>query len=103
MQGSQTLKRKPRQSRIWALMVKQVGPATLELEEIGQGIYIKADVAMETDVWQGTAAFPVEVADEAFIQFDRIETPNDLEDLMRAWASEDTWASLQLFRNEFGF
>ncbi len=49
-------------------MIKQVGPATLELEERGDGIYINAQVNMIKEVWMGTAAFPLEAADEAFIQ-----------------------------------
>jgi hypothetical protein len=84
-------------------LARRIGPATLELERQGAGVYLKVTVSENGSTWRGTAAFPLVAQDEALEQFDRIETPTDLEDLLRAWAGSETWASYQEFRNRYGF
>jgi hypothetical protein len=84
-------------------MLKQVGPATLELSERGAVTQLKATVRGETRSWEGAAFFNKKVREEAYFQFDRIHTPTDLEDLVRSWMDKDAWDSYQLFRNAEGF
>lgn len=53
--------------------------------------------------WRGSAYFPEPVSDEAELEFMEIATPNDLEDLFRPWADEETWTAYQRLRNREGF
>jgi hypothetical protein len=55
------------------------------------------------NTWQGVASFPIDMVDEAMDRVSGIETPNDLEDLVRSWSDKDTWSSFQEFRNVNGF
>jgi hypothetical protein len=84
-------------------MQRQVGPATLDLTQRNGSFYLNASVAMNGAVWETVAVFPGEVEEEALYQFERIQTPNDLEDLVRSWTSEETWESYQGFRRRYGF
>jgi len=84
-------------------MQRQVGPATLELTQRNGRFYLNASVKMNGEVWETVAVFPPDVEEEAHYQFERIQTPTDLEDLVRAWTDEETWESYQNFRREYGF
>lgn len=82
--------------------VRRVGPATLEFEKRRDGVFITATVSMNGDVWRGVGAFPLVAEDEAWIQFYRIQTPVDLEALVRAWSSQDTWFDYKEFMEAVG-
>ena len=84
-------------------MLRHVGPATLELLKRDGAFYLSAKVSMNGAVWEAVAVFPPEVEEEAQYQFRRIQTPTDLEDLVRAWTNEETWDSYQEFRRVYGF
>ncbi|NIQ80314.1 MAG: hypothetical protein GTN93_19935 [Anaerolineae bacterium] len=84
-------------------MLREVGPATLELTRRNGAFYLNARVSMNGDSWETVAIFPPDVEEEARFQFERIQTPNDLEDLVRAWTPEEVWESYQYFRRAYGF
>ena len=85
-------------------VVKRVGPATLELIRRNGSADIDIEVVFGPgNAWRGTASFPAEMTAEAEARIAEVETPNDLEDLVRAWSNERTWASYQDFRNLNGF
>jgi hypothetical protein len=82
---------------------KLVGPARLTLIRNGSAeIDIRIRVGPGNE-WRGVAAFPVEMMDDAAGWIDLIETPNDLEDLVREFGSSEAWGSYQEFRNMNGF
>lgn len=83
-------------------MQRDVGPLTLTLKKKGKSHYLTAVVSMNGSVWEAVATFPKGTEEEALYQFERIETPNDLEALVRAWTSADTWGSFQEFRDRYG-
>lgn len=83
-------------------MIRDLGPAVLELVPDEEGL----DLAVSYDVggrpWLGVASFPWEMEDEAISWMERIESVNDLEDLFREWATEETWTDFQRVRNVVG-
>lgn len=84
-------------------MVRKVGPAILELVPDDEGV----DLAVSYDaggdrVWFGVASFPWPMEDEALLWLERIESENDLEDLLRQWAPEQAWGDFQRIRNMVG-
>jgi len=84
-------------------MVKRVGPASLRLVQNGA-----ADVDIQVklgprNVWHGVASFPLEMTEDAAVRIDMVETPNDVEDLVREFSDEGTWSSYQDFRNRNDF
>lgn len=84
-------------------MFKRVGPASLKLLENGSAdieIHIRIGPGNE---WQGVAAFPMEMVTDAMGWIELIETPNDLEDLIREFSDAKTWGSYQNFRDLNGF
>lgn len=83
---------------------RTVGPAALELFRRNGSVIIDIKIDLGPgNVWHGVAAFPGLLEREADALLDEVETPNDLENLVRAWSDEDTWASYQKFRNVNGF
>lgn len=84
-------------------MQRDIGPLTLTLKKRNGAQYLTARLVMNGSVWETTAAFPEGSEEEAIYQFEKIETPGDLEALIRAWTSADTWASYQELRDRFGF
>jgi len=84
-------------------MLKHVGPASLKLSENGSAdIEIRIRIGPRNE-WQGVAAFPLERAQDAREWIAIVETPNDLEDLIREFCDARTWGSYQDFRNLNGF
>lgn len=83
-------------------MKKRIGPVVLELSLEDAGVYIYATYDQDGEVWQGVASFPWEMEDEAALWIDRIESADDLEDLLREFSPEETWNSFQRFRNLIG-
>lgn len=84
-------------------MFKRVGPARLTLIQNGAAdvdIHIRIGPSNE---WRGVATFPEEMTDEAMNWISMVETPNDLEDLIREFSDAKTWGSYQEFRNLNGF
>ena len=84
-------------------MFKRVGPASLKLVENGSvaiDIWIRIAPGNE---WKGVAAFPLALAKDARTWIELIETPNDLEDLIREFCDAETWGSYQNFRDLNGF
>jgi hypothetical protein len=84
-------------------MFRRVGPATLRLVEDGSSdidIHVRIGPGNE---WHGVAAFPIEMAGDARNWIETIETPNDLEDLIREFCDARTWGSYQNFRDLNGF
>lgn len=84
-------------------MFKCVGPATLTLVRNGTAdvdILIRIGPRNE---WRGIAAFPAEMVGDAMDRISIVETPNDLEDLIREFSDARTWGSYQEFRNRNGF
>jgi hypothetical protein len=84
-------------------MFKRVGPASLKLLENGSAdIEIKIRIGPNNE-WSAVAAFPLELAWDARDWIGLIETPNDLEDLIREFCDAGTWGSYQNFRDLNGF
>lgn len=84
-------------------MFKQVGPASLRLLENGAAdieIWIRIGPGNE---WMGTAAFPISMIQDARNWIELVETPNDLEDLIREFCDAGAWGSYQNFRDLNGF
>lgn len=84
-------------------MIKRVGPAKLTLMRNGAAdidVHIRIGPGNE---WRGVAAFPAEMAGDAAARISIVETPNDLEDLIREFSDARTWGSYQEFRNLNGF
>lgn len=84
-------------------MVKRVGPVRLALVSNGAA---EVDILLRLsprNVWKGVASFPIEMEEDAAARIAMVETPNDLEDLVREFSDERTWASYQEFRNRNGF
>lgn len=79
---------------------RDLGPLKLSLARSPHG-----DVAIQVAIegWDGVARFPSAVADEGYAIFQDIQTPNDLEDLLRPWSDEETWETYQELRNHLGF
>ena len=82
------------------MLERDLGPLHLTLLPDPAG---NVEVLVSFPGWSGSAFFPAPVADEALLEFSDIETPNDLEDLFRPWADEETWAAYQELRNREGF
>lgn len=85
------------------MVFKKIGPARLTLVQNGA-----ADIAIHIRMgprneWQGVASFPAEMAQDAMDRIAIVESPNDLEDLVREFSSAETWRSYQEFRNLNGF
>jgi len=84
-------------------MFKCVGPAKLTLVQNGAAdvdIHIRIGPRNE---WCGVAVFPQEMAGDAMDRISMVQTPNDLEDLIREFSDAKTWGSYQAFRNVNGF
>jgi hypothetical protein len=84
-------------------MLKRVGPAKLTLVQSGAAdidVHIRIGPGNE---WRGVAAFPAEMVRDAMDWIAIVETPNDLEDLIREFSDARTWGSYQEFRNLNGF
>lgn len=84
-------------------MFKRVGPARLTFVQNGT-----ADIDIQirfgqNNEWQGVAKFPAEMADEAMNWIEMVETPNDLENLIREFCTSQAWESYQEFRAINGF
>lgn len=83
-------------------MEKRIGPVTLR--------YIPGDTldlvitydAGDLEPWVGAASFPWNMEDEALSWLNRIQSENDIEDLLRLWAPEETWWAFQRLRNVVG-
>lgn len=84
-------------------MVKRVGPAQLTLVENGEAAVVIRVRISPNNEWRGVAVFPIEMIDDAALRISIVETPNDLEDLIREFSDEETWGSYQEFRNFNGF
>jgi hypothetical protein len=82
------------------MMVRDLGGAQLELVEVRGG---EVEIRVYLPDWAGIAHFPAPIADQAYTEFEAIETPNDLEDLFRPWSDEETWESYQELRRQEGF
>jgi len=63
----------------------------------------EVEIRVSVDGWSGVAHFPAPVADEAYREFDKLKTPNDLENLFREWSDEETWGAWQELRNREKF
>ena len=84
-------------------MLKRIGPVSLRLLENGSAdieIWVRISPGNE---WKGTAAFPLVMAGEAQNWIELVETPNDLEDLIREFCDAQAWGSYQNFRDLNGF
>lgn len=86
------------------VLFRRVGPADLTVvqEDAAADVRITVDLGSRRR-WAGVAYFPVEMLDEAVDRVSRIQTVNDLEDLVREFSDSDTWGSFQGFRNLAGF
>jgi len=86
------------------VVFKRIGPAKLTLVQRNGSADVDITVRLSPmNTWQGVASFPIDMVDEAMDRVSGIETPNDLEDLVRSWSDKDTWSSFQEFRNVNGF
>lgn len=84
-------------------MFKCVGPAKLTLVQNGAAdvdIHIRIGPRNE---WRGVAVFPAEMTGDAMDRISIVQTPNDLEDLIREFSDAGAWGSYQAFRNVNGF
>lgn len=55
-----------------------------------------------THPWIGIASFPLGMEDVADVWADRLTSENDLEDLFREWAPQETWWGFQRIRSALG-
>jgi hypothetical protein len=84
-------------------MHKEVGSIALDLIPDAEGLDLVVSYEVgDPEPWIGVASFPWEMQDEAELWMDRIESENDLEDLFRQWAPEETWWAFQRVRNLVG-
>lgn len=84
-------------------MFKIVGPAQLTLIQNGAAdVDIRIRIGPRNE-WRGIASFPAEMTRDAMDRIAIVETPNDLEDLIREFSDAETWESYQEFRNLNGF
>lgn len=81
-------------------MIRDLGIAQLDLEPGSDG---DIEIRVVFPDWKGIAHFPAPVAEEAYMEFRQIESPNDLEDLLRLWSDAETWQSFQEFRRREDF
>jgi hypothetical protein len=82
---------------------RRAGPIQLDLFAEGDAARLRVLVNLGAGAsWEGSASFPVGTLDEARDLVAGTETPTDIEDIIRMWGDEETWASWQEFRNLHG-
>jgi hypothetical protein len=84
---------------------REVGPIYLEVlnGDPERGLFVRVTRDIDPDTgWTGVASFLEEMAETVKERVGRIESDNDLEDLLREFGDEETWAEFQEFRAAYG-
>ena len=85
------------------VLFRRVGPANLTVVK-GHDVRVKIRIRMNgRSEWWGDAEFPLDMIGDAVDRVSRVETSNDLEDLLREFGINEAWESYQEFRAAVGF